>query len=64
MKKIKCFLVEIKYPFWKGNKCKFVHHWNNIKNELLIFSFGQNINKILNLKVDICATFWMKNGLN
>jgi hypothetical protein len=28
------------------------------------FLFGQNINKILNKKVDICATFRTKHGLN
>jgi hypothetical protein len=35
-----------------------------IWNEILIFSFGQNIDNILNKKVDICATFRTKHGLN
>jgi hypothetical protein len=34
------------------------------KNKLLVFSFGENINKILNIKVGICAIFTMKHGLN
>jgi hypothetical protein len=35
-----------------------------IEIELLIFSFGQNINKILNIKTNICATSQMKNEWN
>jgi hypothetical protein len=34
------------------------------KNELSILSFGQNINRILNKKVDICATFIIEHGSN
>jgi hypothetical protein len=34
------------------------------QNELSIMSFGQNIDKILNKKVDICAMFNTKHGLN
>jgi hypothetical protein len=34
------------------------------KNEISILSFGLNFYKILNLKVDICATFRTKHGLN
>jgi len=30
----------------------------------MYFSFGQNINEILNIKVGICATFTTKHGLN
>jgi len=33
-------------------------------NEISIFSFGQNIDNILNKKGDICATFRTKHGLN
>jgi hypothetical protein len=31
-------------------------------NEILIFSFGQNIDNILNKKVDICATLEQNMG--
>jgi hypothetical protein len=41
-----------------------VCQWKNINNELLIVSFGQNINKILNITIGICATFTTKRGLN
>ncbi len=34
------------------------------KNELSILLFGQNINRILNKKVDIYATFWIEQGLD
>ncbi len=33
-------------------------------NEISIFSFGQNIDNVLNKKADICATFRAKHGLN
>ncbi len=39
-----------------------MHDWKNIKNELWIFSFGQNIDKILNKEVEIYATFRKKHG--
>jgi hypothetical protein len=34
------------------------------KNELSILLFGQNINRILNKKVDIYATFLIEQGLD
>jgi len=39
----------------------YVHHWNFFNNELLIISFEQNINKILNIEYDICATLITKH---
>jgi len=45
-------------------KHKSVHDWNKIWNKILIFSFEQNIDNILNKKVDICAMFKTKYGLN
>jgi len=41
-----------------------LHHWKKINSDLLIFSFGQNMNKILNIKSGICAMFTMKHSLN
>jgi hypothetical protein len=57
------FFVKMSLHFLlKKHKC--VHDWKKIWNEILIFSFGQNIDNILNKKVDICATFRTKYGLN
>ncbi len=50
--------------FLKGKKHKCVHDWKKIKNELSILSCEQNIDKILNKKVDICVTFKRKHKLN
>jgi hypothetical protein len=50
--------------FLKGLKYMCIHHWKKINNELLNFSFGQNVNKTLNIKVGICAMFTMKHRLN
>jgi hypothetical protein len=41
-----------------------VHDWKKIKNELSILSFEQNIDNISNKKIDICAKFRTKHGLN
>jgi len=57
-------LLKISLDFLNG---KTVNVWmieKRLKNELSAFSFGQNIDKILNRKINICATFRMKNGLN
>ncbi len=55
---------KIDSKFFKGKINKCVHDWKNIKNELSILSFEQNIDKILNKKVDICAMFKTKHELN
>lgn len=41
-----------------------MHDWKKTKNELSILSFEQKIDNISNKKVDICATFRTKHGLN
>jgi hypothetical protein len=41
-----------------------VHDWKKNNNEFSILSFEQNIDNISNKKVDICATFRTKRGLN
>jgi hypothetical protein len=56
--------VKNEFTFLKWKKCKCADNWKKIKNELSTLSFGQNIGKILNRKINICATFRRKNGLN
>jgi len=41
-----------------------LHHWKKINNDFLFFSFGQDMNKILNIKGSICAMFTTKHRLN
>ncbi len=57
------FLLKMNLHFLNG---KNVNVWmiEKIKNELSTLSGGQNVDKILNKKINICATFRMKNGLN
>jgi hypothetical protein len=62
--KFKHFFYSYNFTFLNGEKYKCVCQWENINNELLIISFGENINKILNITIGICATFTMKHGLN
>jgi hypothetical protein len=51
------------FTLLKGEKYKCVS-LKKINNELLILLFGQNINKILNIEVDICGIFITKHWLN
>jgi len=41
-----------------------MHNWNKNKNDLPMFSFEKNIDKILNKKINICIMFRPKHGLN
>jgi hypothetical protein len=41
-----------------------MHDWKKIKMNFQFCHFQKNIDKILNKKIDICATFKTKHGLN
>jgi hypothetical protein len=43
--------------FLQGEKYVCIHHGRNINNELLIFSFGQNIDKTLNISWHLCNVY-------
>ncbi len=47
---IQTFFLSNEYTFLNGEK------------SIIIFWFGENINKILNIKVGFCATFTTKHG--
>lgn len=50
-----CFCSN-KFPYWEGNKLNFYIIEKTLKMNFN-FSFEQNINKILGIKIGICGTF-------
>ncbi len=59
--KIEAFFSSNEFTFLKGEKFECVS-LKKFNNELLILLFGQNINKILNIEVNICGMFKQKIG--